>query len=126
MANELRLPLKTKWFLLTKSEIKTEDYREINMYWFKRLVFQPKKCIEYLGLKNDHDILMAFKDNFWSSTIAFNLFETNVMTLGYPSNDNISHILKFEHVGIEVRTGNPEWGAEPNKLYFVIKHGKKH
>ena len=20
-------------------------------------------------------------------------------------------------------TGNPEWGAEPNKLYFVIMHG---
>lgn len=25
--------------------------------------------------------------------------------------------------GIEIRTGNPEWGAEPGKLYFVIKHG---
>lgn len=25
--------------------------------------------------------------------------------------------------GIEIRTGNPEWGAEPNKVYFVIKHG---
>jgi hypothetical protein len=29
----------------------------------------------------------------------------------------------FEHKGIEIRTGNPDWGAEPNKLYFVIMHG---
>ena len=27
------------------------------------------------------------------------------------------------HIKIEIRTGNPEWGAEPNKLYFVIMHG---
>ena len=27
--------------------------------------------------------------------------------------------------GIEIRTGNPEWGAEPGKLYFVILHGKQ-
>ena len=50
-------------------------------------------------------------------------FDCNIMTLGYPSNDNTERILKLEHKGIEIRTGNPEWGAEPNKLYFVIMHG---
>ena len=50
-------------------------------------------------------------------------FERNTMTLGYPKSGDTERILKLEHKGIEIRTGNPEWGAEPNKLYFVIKHG---
>ena len=50
---------------------------------------------------------------------------TNTMTLGYPSKNDTERILKFEHAGIEIREGNPEWGAEPKKIYFVIKHGKK-
>lgn len=50
-------------------------------------------------------------------------FDCNVMTLGYPKSTDTDKILKLEHKGIEIRTGNPEWGAEPNKLYFVIMHG---
>ena len=45
------------------------------------------------------------------------------MTLGYPKANDNERILKIEHKGIVVRAGNPEWGAEPNKLYFVIMHG---
>ena len=26
---------------------------------------------------------------------------------------------------IVIDKGNPEWGAEPNKLYFVIRLGKR-
>lgn len=33
----LQLSLKTKWFEMTKSGIKKEDYREINSYWITRL-----------------------------------------------------------------------------------------
>lgn len=54
----------------------------------------------------------------------FKDFETNTMTLGYPKATDSDRILKLEHKGIEIRTGNPDWGAEPNKLYFVIKHGE--
>lgn len=46
------------------------------------------------------------------------------MTLGYPKASDSKRILKLEHNGIEISTGKKEWGAEPNKLYFVIKHGK--
>jgi len=45
------------------------------------------------------------------------------MTLGYPKSTDSERILKLEHKGIEIRDGNLEWGAEPNKLYFVILHG---
>ena len=46
------------------------------------------------------------------------------MTLGYPKSTDTGRILKLYHKGIEIREGDPEWGAEPGKLYFVIKHGK--
>ena len=45
------------------------------------------------------------------------------MTLGYPKSTDLDSVLILEHKGIEIRKGNPEWGAEPNKIYFVIKHG---
>jgi hypothetical protein len=46
------------------------------------------------------------------------------MTLGYPKAGDTSRILKLEHKGIEIRTGNPLLGAVEGKLYFVIKHGE--
>jgi hypothetical protein len=50
-------------------------------------------------------------------------FTQNTITLGYPKSTDKERILTFEHKGISIYYGNPEWGAEPNKLYFVIKHG---
>ena len=120
----LQLSLKTKWFEMTKAGIKTEDYREINLYWFKRIVFMPDMVMSYLNIKSNQDVLNVCEDSFWAKTFAFKLFEYNIMTLGYPKSTDIERILKLEHKGIEIRTGNPEWGAEPNKLYFVIKHGE--
>lgn len=118
----LQLPLKTKWFEMTKAGIKTEDYREITPYWIKRLV--DKRIFK-------HHTSELFLD--WYNNMPFhvtlnhviNNFDTNTMTLGYPKKGNTERIIQFEHEGIEIRTGNTEWGAEPNKLYFVIKHGKK-
>lgn len=113
---ELRLSLKTKWFEMTKAGIKTEDYREINDYWNKRLV---KYCSNYSHLLHQPHLLSLGRFK-----LIFKDFDHNVMTLGYPKAGDTSRILKLEHKGIEIRTGNPEWGAEPNKLYFVIKHGQ--
>ena len=35
----LQLSLKKNWFEMTKSGLKTEDYREITPYWYGRLFF---------------------------------------------------------------------------------------
>ena len=106
----LQLSLKKKWFVLTKLGIKTEDYREINEYWVKRLmenVKMPDGSVSFIkGLEQ------------------FKKFEINTMTLGYPKSGDTERILKLEHKGIEIRTGEPDWGAEEGKLYFVIKHGE--
>lgn len=126
MSKELRLSLKAKWFEMTKAGIKTEDYREINSYWFTRLVFKWEKVVEYydIDLSNDNEIKAVCSNSFSQKTIAFNPVDINTMTLGYPKNGDTERIIKLEHKGIEIRTGNPEWGAEQGKLYFVIKHGK--
>ena len=31
----------------------------------------------------------------------------------------------FEIKSISIGNGNPKWGAEPNKQYFIIKLGKR-
>jgi len=138
---DLRLSLKDKWFEMTKSGIKKEDYREITPYWIKRLFMYPEifevynnSCIECkhrLDIANMPACGITKKKSFectigqfeWKESY-FKTFAHNIMTHGYPSNSETEKILKYKHKGIEIRTGNHEWGAEPNKLYFVIKHGE--
>lgn len=117
----LQLSLKTEWFEMTKAGIKTEDYREITTYWIRRLLIDVRgfelvteKALCRMITEGSKDVLFQFK-----------YFDTNTMTLGYPKKGDTERIIQFEHTGIEIRTGNPEWGAEPGKLYFVIKHGKQ-
>lgn len=123
----LQLSLKKKWFEKTKSGEKTEDYREISIYWFKRLIKDYKQIAfqhnNHIGFISDSDVLNYVATYKTSSRFMFKDFETNTMTLGYPKKGDNGRILRMEHKGIEIRTGNPDWGAEPGKLYFVITHG---
>jgi hypothetical protein len=129
MENELnlRLTLKTKLFEMTKSGIKTEDYREITPYWCSRLMLYqgcnyPQEMYNIMLNKWGVDFLRKLTESKLKQD-TFKEFTTNTMTLGYPKSNDTERILKLEHKGIEIRTGKPEWGAEPNKLYFVIMHG---
>lgn len=127
--NNLQLSLKKNWFEMTKSGIKTEDYRSITPYWCNRLLlfkglskskeFWDNEFFKVECAKPEDLILKYIKRGI----VIFKPFDYNIMTLGYPSKYDTSRIIKLEHKGIEIRTGNPEWGAELNKLYFVIKHG---
>lgn len=123
----LRLSLKKKWFKMTKAGIKTEDYREITPYWCSRLLlsFRGEK-MDQKWWKYKYETLQGLPGGIEKNielVTNFKKFEVNEMTLGYPKNGDRERILRLEHKGIEIRTGNPEWGAVPNKLYFVIKHG---
>ena len=116
---------------MTKAGIKTEDYREITPYWANRLLGQSQAFWKgYLGYNSNNKRCYGFKDQSSIDFIiakykGFKNFNTNVMTLGYPKSTDSSRILRYKHAGIEIRTGNPEWGAVPGKLYFVIKHGEE-
>ena len=124
----LQLSLKRNWFEMTKSGEKTEDYRGVNIYWAKRLVYNLKDVllhrkshvVGFVDDKDAYEFLTNTRNNF-----GYKDFNINTMTLGYPKSSDSDRILKLEHKGIEIRTGNAEWGAEPDKLYFVIKHGRE-
>lgn len=126
----LQLSLKKQWFEMTKAGIKTEDYREINPYWLKRLF----RYLSDYPLLNERmeSIITSLKNGEITNTcevwayFGYNpkQFTTNTMTLGCPKLTDTERILKLEHRGIKIGYGKPEWGADPNKLYFIIKHGK--
>jgi hypothetical protein len=130
---ELQLSLKKQWFRMTESLIKKEDYRSITPYWCNRFLLYDGKV---LSKENWRVFLLTSVPVFLSKIIDKEIsnhsykittkqFKTNTMTLGYPKSTDIERVLIFEHQGIEIRTGNPEWGAVEGRLYFVIKHGKR-
>lgn len=136
----LQLSLKKTWWDMSDTpDSKTEDYREITPYWAYRLLNKQDKhgfkiesihfWIGFLSHSENNKRVFKFRDqskvDYVKEYYGFKDFKTNIMTLGYPKKDDTSRIKIFEHAGIEIRTGNHEWGAEPNKLYFVIKHGKR-
>ena len=128
--NNLRLSLKKQWFEMTKAGIKTEDYREINDYWCKRLLEVDEETEWAIWQELIEDLVNPYRRHedayqclsFFGAR--FKKLDRNIMTLGYPKSDDHERILNLEHKGIEIRTGNPDWGAEPGKFYFVILHGE--
>ena len=136
----LQLSLITKWFELSEPDQKTEDYRSITPYWAKRFfLYQEEnigKCLtdaeieeicEDLNNANNcmgelEEEISFVLDNWY---LSFKKFTTNTLTKGYPPKEDLTRKKVYEHKGIEISTGREEWGAEPGKLYFVIKHGKR-
>jgi hypothetical protein len=89
----LTLPIKKKWFDMIKSGEKKEEYREIKPYYTSRFFNEYKK--------NNHNL-------------CFHVIFRN----GYSKN---SPSIKCYISLYKDLTGRPEWGAEPNKLYYVLK-----
>lgn len=90
---------------------KTEEYREIKPYWIKRLCDDHEGCIG--GDFMDPHVVMAY---------TFKSFTYAQFRNGY-SKDSRNMLRRI--YSIEIDTGNPEWGAEPGKKYFVIKLGEQ-
>jgi hypothetical protein len=87
----LTLPIKKKWFDMIKSGEKKEEYREIKPYYDSRFL----KSIED---KRPHTNIILFRN-------------------GYGKN---KPTLKCEVI-ISKGYGKEEWGAEPNKMYYVLR-----
>lgn len=93
------LNLKRKWFDMILNGEKKEEYREINTYWNKRF-----SCYIKIKKKFYHpkDVIICFSN-------------------GYSKNRDFFFV---ECEGLCVREGKKEWGAEPGKLYYVLRLGK--
>lgn len=112
MSKKLTLPLKKKWFDMIKSGEKKEEYREITEYWIRRLTMYwiRRLTIDYYEAQFNYKGNIRFKD-----------FDEVEFTLGYPKKDDKERRMKFSNPQIFVGKGKEEWGAEKDKLYFVIK-----
>lgn len=122
----LKLTLKKEWFDLINSGEKTEEYREIKEYWVKRLVWIFRE-MDYLAydemlsdLKNplERHHSLSELEKFW--LIEMGTFNKVEFKNGYAKT---APTIVCEFKGIEIRTGNPKWGALENETYFVIKLG---
>lgn len=94
----LHLTLKKKWFDMISSGEKKEEYREIKPYWIKRL-----------------------KDHGLTNPKAFREYDIVCFRNGYNKDAPIVYCV-FE--GIKIGKGSPDWGADPDTDYFIIKLGK--
>lgn len=92
----LILPIKKKWFDMILSGEKKEEYREIKPYYDKRFLNAFNLNCEHNGW--DYPYPVMFRNGYSSSSPTFTAM-----------------------VRIAVGEGNPEWGAEPNKKYYVLR-----
>lgn len=121
----LHLNLKKKWFDMILSGQKTEEYREIKMFWLTRLVdFKYETEWQVLDeilcdMKNPirHKSTIELMEYF---NIKFREFDSITFSNGYSKNRPQFEIeLKYIYMSV----GLPDWGAKDGEIYFVLKLG---
>ena len=122
----LHLVLKRKWWDMIECGEKKEEYREVKPYWEKRLLDYKGLTEYYLANRTELKIksfLFPHRPVIEDVYNAFPRGYTHVtFQLGYQRN---APRMTFEIESISIGKGNSAWGAEPDKLYFVIKLGKR-
>lgn len=116
----LHLVLKRKWWDMIESGYKMEEYREVCHYWSTRLLNEQYR---WYSMNTDYpkDFLGWISEHLYeTSDIQFRTFEKVCFHLGYTNTTMTFRIGCFI-----LSTGKEEWGAEPNKHYFVIKLGER-
>jgi hypothetical protein len=118
----LKLVLKKKWFDMIAIHEKKEEYRELTPYYLRRLVKW------YDGKPLDNKFVEHFLPNLkrmlgylyeGSDTEPIELRHDRVtFYMGYAKN---RPTMERRIAGITIGKGLAEWGAEPNKEYFIIK-----
>ena len=98
----LTLPIKKKWFDMILFGEKKEEYREIKPYWTKR--FENNLDEVVLNMNYRFPIIESAKG-------------TVIFKNGYQKN---APKIKCKVI-IKTNIGKIEWGAEPNKEYYVLK-----
>lgn len=89
----LTLPIKKKWFDMIKSGEKKEEYREIKPYYDSRF--------------RKYDVRADY----------YQILGKVIFRNGYSHNSPSIQCV----CSIAYDYGKPEWGAEPKKIYYVLK-----
>lgn len=115
---------------------KSDEYREPRYYWYRRLLNVDKEGYGYFCESCDGDFEDLFRvsnDSFHKFTqllqraieegiFEYKDFEFVQFQLGYHKD---APRMTFKIESISIGKGREEWGAESDKLYFVIKLGKR-
>lgn len=96
---ELHLSLKHKWYEMVRDGIKKEEYREIKPFWSR--IFVGGKIKIKGKYYRPKDIVICFSN-------------------GYAKHRPQS---RYYCKSLRVKTGKPEWGAEPDKKYYTLLIG---
>ena len=99
---------------------KMEEYREVCHYWARRLLNEQYR---WYTMNTDYpkDFLGWIREHLeHREDIQFRPFKKVCFHLGYTNTTMTFRIGYFI-----LSTGKEEWGAEPNKMYFVIKLGER-
>ena len=103
----LTLPIKKKWFDMIRSGEKTEEYREMSIYWARR--FEKLWGKDWIQVA---DLDIPYQAVYPGS----NPIHTVRFRNGYRA-DSPSILANCI---LTIGTGKPEWGAEPGKNYFRL------
>lgn len=113
----LNLVLKKKWFGMIASGEKREEYRELKPYWIKRMCFTHVAGHCHYSTS---ECASCFQQNI--SEYMVYPFDRVKFRLGYAKD---APTMTYEVASAHWGYGRPAWGADPEKMYFVIKLGKR-
>ena len=115
--------LKRKWWDMIASSEKKEEYREVCHYWAARLLDEQYRWYsQNTDYPRDFDWWLFWK--LATKSISFREYSKVCFHLGYTNTTMTFNIVTmFMAIGTEYC--KEEWGAEPNKYYFVIKLGER-
>ena len=100
----LILPIKKQWFDMILSGEKKEEYREIKSYYASRLA-------NYFEITTN--TLIAELSELFFYGLKIEVLFRNGYSAKSPS--------FIADCNLSIDCGRPEWGAEPNKKYFVFE-----
>ena len=104
----LTLPIKKKWFDMILSGVKTEEYKELKPYYEKRFLNLFGEIAFY---PRPHFVKDSYVEDYEK-------IEREICFRNGYSKNSPYFVAKCD---LEIGKGNPEWGAEPNKEYYVLK-----
>lgn len=122
---KIQLTIKREWFNLIRVGWKTEEYRELKPYYVVRLL-EPKNGKKH-NVKETEQMINALEYHYhpkWDKeliTSGVKKYESIVFRNGYSAS---APTIEVEYKGLKVAKGKPEWGAESNKIYFVLVLGE--